>query len=371
MSTKDGVLRKSLLFVFTVAFVFLVALTVVLTAPNADESNDIRANLPSNLTAVFGDRLAYIQLPHGWEWQSPNLRLDTFGNTRHVAIYTNNNTLHAVDVYAHQAPFGINAVFGQYLSEVALPNIWEWQSKNDMVGSVGVRTHYGIISLNGNTYIVPIAVTVFRAHPNIQIPYDITAFYGQRLFEVGLPNGWIWSTPQFFVGDIGPQLHTVIYIPHDYQNYLIVSKDITITVVPLVAIPDYQVPPNRIALYGQRLFDVNLLCDRWSWVNLNAFVGAVGTRYHMARYTPSSAFAQEVLRLVRIEVKSAAPNYVLPSASGALGDRLFEVGLPTGWIWLEANAVLDEVGVVPHRAVFLPLNANHHAIVREIMVSVL
>jgi hypothetical protein len=142
---------------------------------------------------------------------------------------------------SYTIPTDLTAVYGERLSAVALPAGWNWYYRNNPVGDVGLQIHYAtFVKDAGNYYAVTeeLTVTVIRAVPNFTVPAGLTAMDGQTLGDIVLPAGWSWETPTDAVGDVGTQKHTAIFTPTDTVNYETVTEDITVTVLKSASEPD-------------------------------------------------------------------------------------------------------------------------------------
>jgi len=71
-------------------------------------------------------------------------------------------------------------------------------------------------------------------------PNEMHAVYGQTLSEIWLPGGayseipgtFTWAAPNDSVGNLGVNLHNMIFTPEDMVNYDVVNQDVEITVYP-------------------------------------------------------------------------------------------------------------------------------------------
>ena len=62
--------------------------------------------------------------------------------------------------------------------------------------------------------------TILRATPDVAIPSNLTATYGDRLSTVLLPKGYTWNTPDVSVDAAGQHTFYATYTPEDTANYL-------------------------------------------------------------------------------------------------------------------------------------------------------
>ena len=149
-NAKSNVLSKVLMAVISLGLVLMCA--IVFTACG---KQDPKYDVPTNLTATYGQTLADVTLPDGFSWEDPlttsvgNAGTHTFKVTYTPEDTNNYNTITGIEVTLTvnkatlQAPTGLTAIFGQTLSEVQLPAGFEWEEDADttLVGNIGSATH--------------------------------------------------------------------------------------------------------------------------------------------------------------------------------------------------------------------------------------
>ncbi len=129
-----------------------------------------------------------------------------------------------------------NAVYGQTLSEIDLPDGWAWNTPTDKVGNVGTRQHKATFTptdtTNYNTVEQNVNVIVAKADPDYTVPTGLTALVNKTLSTVALPTGWAWDNPNENVGSVvGNKVFKGTFTPTDTTNYNIVEHvDITVNV---------------------------------------------------------------------------------------------------------------------------------------------
>jgi hypothetical protein len=214
------------------------------TVSAADSNPDV----PTNLTATYGQTLSDVALPTGWTWDDPTASVGNVGDNTFTATYTpsdaNLNPVKAtltVTVSAADAtptePTNLTATYGQTLSEIALPTGWAWDTPTASVGNVGDNTFtatYTPSDTNLNPVTKTLTVTVSAADATPTEPTGLTATYGQTLSEIALPTGWTWDTPTASVGSVGDNTFTATYTPSD-ANLNPVKKTLTVTISPATA----------------------------------------------------------------------------------------------------------------------------------------
>jgi len=307
--------------------------------------------LPQGMNATFGDELNSLNLPLGWEWLEPNRKVGFVGEQMHL-VHNGGNSYYlfihverATPVYELPTP---QAVFGQTLSQVSLPDGWSWVfAGTTSVGNAGERLHQAMFTPNDqhNFYSIErnIILTVNRANPAPPPFYD--AVFGQTLSNVNLPLGWSWTEPTTtLVGNAGIRTHYARFLQTSNFNG-VDSQRVTINVAR--ADPIVSTPITRFATYGQILSQVSLPTatnGTWSWVATGTTrVGNVGTRNFYARFTPNDTanFNTIEQQAVGVFVSRATPTgYTVPTIANqtfSQGRLLSAINLPENWRWESPN----------------------------------
>ena len=74
---------------------------------------------------------------------------------------------------------------------------------------------------------------------------------------------------------------------------------------------------------------------------------------------------------VNIEVVKQVPNYKIPTdLNASLGQNLSEITLPSGFEWMDANEIIDEVGNVVFKAKYVPNDTKNYEIVENIDITI-
>ena len=209
-------------------------------------------------------------------------------------------------------PTGLNSIYGNLLSSVAMPSGWEWENPANAVGNVGQQTHKAKFTpLNYNAINnIDVTITVNKADPNYSVPTGLTATFGDLLSTVTIPSGWQWVNPTFFVGNAGQQTHKATFTPEDTENYNVITNiDVTITVNK--ANPNYSVPTGLTATFGDLLSTVTLPTG-WQWENPTNTVGNAGQQTHKAKFTPEDTENYNIITNidVTITVNQAVGSFV-------------------------------------------------------------
>ena len=295
---------------------------------------------------------------------------------------------------SYTIPTDLTATYGDKLSNVKFPNenegTWSWKTddSNVTVGDVGTNTFTAVFTPYDNnfkTVEASVNITVEQATPSYTLPTGLTARYGDKLSDVGLPienNGtWSWKTddPDVTVGNVGTNPFTAVFTPNDINNYK--SVEVSVNVDVGKADSSYVVPTGLTASYGNKLSDVNLPSNveggYWSWKDNNISVGDVGTNTFTAVFTPKDQNNYNSVD-VNIEVKVDPINPEIPSdLSATYGDKLSNVKFPNvdygEWSWVADNPndiEVGNVGIQKFKAKFNSNTNNYNSVESEIQITV-
>lgn len=92
-------------------------------------------------------------------------------------------------------------------------------------------TYYVLNAYNSVGYLSTknIEVTIDKAMPTYTVPTDLTAYVGQKLSEITLPNGFTWMDPDEIIEEAGNVTFKAKFTPEDIENYKII-ENIEITI---------------------------------------------------------------------------------------------------------------------------------------------
>ena len=278
--------------------------------------------VPTGLTATYGDTLAKVELPTGWAWNdAETTSVGNAGTRTFKALYNpdsnNYNTVEAditvevakalLDIYTDNL---INPEFAEGL-------IYNGTAQALVTNSGSIDGGYIVFSLNPDgeyTTEIPVAteageyvvyyriegdenhywegssayeaVTIAKANPEYTVPTGLTATYGDTLANVELPTEWAWKDAETTsVGNAGTRTFKAVFTPADTVNYNTVEADVTVEVAK--ANPEYTVPTGLTATYGDTLAKVELPAG-WTWNDAETTsVGNAGTSTFKATFTPA------------------------------------------------------------------------------------
>ena len=355
-------------------------------------------NIPSDLTAVYGDKLSDISLSNGWKWLEPDKVITEIGELSFKAkVEESDNYLGAekdltVIVSKKQAivpevPTAEAVVYGVTLKDVKLSDSnWKWVDEsikptvtnNDYQAYIVVDdTHYNWDGIDGydsenHRYIANISVSVSKASPEYAAPKDLTAIYGDTLSVISLPTGWSWKDKTLSVGNATTtgNMFEAIYTPDDTSNYNKVTVELNVIVKK--ANPKYTLLEHISATYGDKLDDVKLP-DNWSWVDKTQSVGdatAEGRKFE-AKFTPNDINNyNEVIVNLDVVVNKANPKFeTSTNLTATYNDKISKFELSGGWYWENKDLVFNEIGEVKVTAKF-DATDNYNASSKEVTVTV-
>lgn len=234
--------------------------------------------------------------------------------------------------------------------------------------------------------------TIKKASPTVTFPTAGAITYGATLSETELTGGsgdgsFAWADDQV-IPTVNNSGYEMIFTPKDASNYDyskiegydpdtgLIHRTIHVTVNP--ANPDYTIPDNLKAVYGQTLAEVSLP-EGFTWQDaLTTSVGNAGGNTFKVTYAPSDQVNYNTITdiEVTITVEPKAPELTtLPTASRVMRGQLLSTsvlsdGVATGldgavlegtWTW-KNDREMNEAGTFEETALFTPADANFKAI---------
>ncbi len=289
---------------------------------SVEKANPQDVNIPSELKVLYGSRLSEISLPDGWEWVNPQQTLETVGQKEFQAVYTPVDTI------------------------------------------------------NYNTITVNIPVNVYLEAP--ETATGNKAVYGQMLSEIDLPHGWSWDNPSQVINNIGKNTYGVTY-GIDGEK-----EQVTLNVSPA------ELTINT-AIVCNKEYDGKTTAVVES-ISFNGFVNddnSVDYSYFAAFDSSDSGENKDVIVEVSIEspyyklsndtihakasILKAKPDIQIPeliSTDDMSIQFLYDIDLGDGWSWDESFASIDGPGVYTFTATYTPKDSNYTTITTEITIKV-
>ncbi|WP_075558464.1 InlB B-repeat-containing protein [Parabacteroides timonensis] len=143
------------------------------------------------------------------------------------------------------------------------------------VGTYTLTAQYGGSSESKTSDKVDVPLTIIPAEGTKAPEYtdpDPTATYKDKLSDIQLPTGWTWneSDIEIEVGSVGVNTFAAIFTPADISNYKVVSKNLSVTVNPLLVskLDDPKVISPELVTYGVKLSEIKIT-DGWEWKDGN------------------------------------------------------------------------------------------------------
>ena len=137
-------------------------------------------------------------------------------------------------VPTYELPENLTAIYGQTLAAVTLPEGFNWKDASLSVGNAGTRTFTVVFNpgdSNYQTLELEVQITVAKADPAYTAPTGLTATYGQTLADVSLTDSFTWKDSATKVTKTDNYKAT--YTPADTKNYNIVEVDVLVTALPV------------------------------------------------------------------------------------------------------------------------------------------
>ena len=343
--------------------------------------------VPTGLTATYGQTLADIALPVNWEWENAEQSVGNAGTRTAFAVFTpadteNYNTVRAEIPFtvekatpAYEVPAGLTAIYGQTLADIALPVNWEWENAEQSVGNAGTRTAYAVFTPadteNYNTVRAEITFTVEKATPAYEVPAGLTATYGQTLADIALPNGWEWENAEQSVGNAGTRSAFAVFTPADTENYNSVRVHIAYSVEKAhydmsgVTFEDaeytYDGQEKKLEIEGVLPAGVSVAYTENSRTDageLTVTATFTGDAENYEAIAPMSA---------TLRIGKAQPEYTVPEGLSAhRGQALCEIVLPDGWSWKDGTLTVSGE-TFSATAVYTPSDTQNYSTVEMLL----
>ena len=246
----------------------------------------------------------------------------------------------------YEVPTGLTATYGQTLADISLPVGWEWENAEQSVGNAGTRTAFAVFTPadteNYNTVRAEITFTVQKATPVYEVPTGLTATYGQTLADISLPVGWEWENAEQSVGNAGTRTAFAVFTPEDTQNYNSVRVQIAYSVEKAhydmsgVTFEDaeytYDGQEKKLEIEGALPAGVSVAYSE----NRRTDAGELTVT---ATFTGDAENYEEIAAMsATLRIAKAQPKYTVPEGLSAYrGQALSEIVLPDGWSWKDGT----------------------------------
>lgn len=234
----------------------------------------------------------------------------------------------------------------------------------------GVGT--AVITVTDNDFCVPATNTVeiAKATPEVEMLPSLNAVYGQTLAEFMLPEGYTWVDPTQTVGNAGSMNYfAVIYTPAD-PNYNSVETQVGFAVEK--ADPEYTIPENLTAVYGQR-FEEIALPEGFYWEYSTDEVGMAGTNCCYVNFVPADQENYNTIYHIEVYITVAKADPQVPEIGeliASYGDEISSIQLPNHQYTWESTGPVGDVGTHTHYVTFTPQDTSNYNIVEHVPVTV-
>lgn len=352
--------------------------------------------LPTDLEAIYGDKLSSIILPQGFKFMDGNDNVGNAGVNNFEIVYTPNDTLN-YNVVTDTVSIKVNkanpevpnvslepVVYGTLLKDISLPNSFAWKAQNNKVGNVGEKTFTAIYTPSDtNNYLVKeveLDVIVVKYKPNDLKINDLYATYGDTLGDVVLPEVED-GTYQYVkalstkVGNVGEHVFYVNYIPSDISNYEIINN-IPVKIIVRKAQGEEVVKPTLSPVTydpNKKLRDI-ILPSGWTFDNPDT-VPIVNNSGYKVTYIPIDTFNydysnQDLNPTINLVVNKANPIYDSPILTGFVGDKLSDITLPVlsngTFSYQDSDFVLIEAKTTNIKVTFTPNDCDNYNVITDI-----
>lgn len=195
--------------------------------------------VPTELKAVYGQKLSDVKLPEGFSWEDPSLSVGDPGeNTfkcKFAAPDDNHTGAEGIEVKVsvtrpvETSMFSIDADGLVYSGNAHKPAV---SSKVVPTGSFSVSYRDNVTAgkavavVKGSGFYTgscEVPFTITKARPSYETPSGLKAAYGQKLSDVKLPEGFSWADPDTCVDWYGSKAMNAVFTPSDTDNYEVVQ----------------------------------------------------------------------------------------------------------------------------------------------------
>lgn len=246
----------------------------------------------------------------------------------------------------------VNAIYGQTLSQVGLPENYEWLDENLTVGDVTnfIGRKFDAIFNKGPNYLPvtgKVTVVVGKADTTFEPIDNLYATYLQSLYEISLPEGYAWQNPNDMVGNatqIGNQ-HNVIYTKSSNYNPVVGTVNVIVAKRFSTVTPTYQAGTLR---YGDK-FPTLTLAEFDTPGSINWKTGQtikLGAHEYEWEYTPTdSSFTTQTgkIRLTATEKIVEVPQAITLTYNGNL-QSVLQTYTNDLWEIVQGETSATEVG---------------------------
>lgn len=195
--------------------------------------------VPTGLKAVYGQKLADVELPEGFSWEDPSLSVGDPGENTFKCEYAapdgNHTGAEGIEVKVRvtrpveASMFSVDAEGLVYTGKAHEPAV---ASKVVPEGSFTVSYRDNVAAgkaaavVKGSGFYTgtcEVPFTIAKAKPNYKVPATLKGIYGKKLSDVKLPEGFSWSDPSVRIDWYGSKGIKTTFTPSDTKNYQVVK----------------------------------------------------------------------------------------------------------------------------------------------------
>ena len=283
----------------------------------------------------------------------------------------------------------LSGVYGQTLADIELPDGFSWQDDSSTsIGNVGsnkFKITYTPSDTDSYEVVkdIEVVITVSKATPKYDIPSNIVANYGDTLADIELPNGFTFNDElTTSVGNVGNKTFVVTYTPEDTDNYNVVNNVqvnisvqksgtyLSITNAQALSVTYGEVVPNieyETSSNGVVSVDYKIKNEDDSTYTTEKPENA-GTYIARVKIEATSSF-KEISRTVEFTIKKAIPEYTYPEVEDVLvyGDTLESVHLPERFTFNDPlTTPVGNAGKNTFKITYTPEDTSNYQIVNNI-----
>ena len=195
--------------------------------------------MPTDLRAVYGQKLSDVKLPEGFSWEDPSLSVGNPGENTFKCKFAAPDESHTgaegieVEVRVTRpveaSMFSVDAKGLAYTGRAHEPAV---SSKVVPEGSFSVSYRDNVAAgkaaavVKGSGFYTgtcEVPFSIAKAKPSYKVPATLAGVYGKKLSDVKLPEGFSWSDPSMRIDWYGSKSIKATYTPSDTKNYEVVK----------------------------------------------------------------------------------------------------------------------------------------------------
>lgn len=349
-------------------------------------------DVPASIDCAYGEALEDIDLPIGFSWEgNAKRRVLKVGDISSFTVkYTPTDTtnyksvrgipvtlkcekklkpsLFSVDL---SGPFKFTG--SEIRPRISSPILIEdtdyqvYYENNINVGSARIVVT-GCGSYSGQS--IDYSFAIEPSLPSYKVPTGIKAVYGQKLFDVRLPDGFSWEDPSLPVGDPGEKTFKCKYAALDDNHTGVEGIEVKVRVTRPIEASMFSVDAEGLVYTGRAhepaVSSEVVPADSFSVSYRDNVVAGKA-----AAVVKGSGFYTGTCE-VPFTIAKAKPSYTVPATlKGVYGKKLSDVKLPEGFSWSDPSMRIDWYGSKSIEATFTPSDTKNYEVVKGIEVSVI